>query len=293
MEQWKELRYNTEYLISNKGRIKRPSNRNKDFLMSTKHSSGYAMLVSIKLIDGTKKSFRVNKLVVEHFDKDYDWDKFDVVNLDGDNYNCSIDNLYIQLKTTYINRIYRVSKKAVRRRILNNYYKKCCTCKEYKLIHNFNWHSFYNNFRSDCIVCERRANTERMARWYKNKKKDPFFRLVFSFRHRTTQAIKQKGYTKKSKTKKMLGCEWEFLKEHLESQFTKGMTWDNYGEWHVDHIIPISMAATEEQLYKLSHYTNLQPLWGVENLAKNDKLPKDQIDKAKSLGLTIDYSKII
>jgi hypothetical protein len=50
------------------------------------------------------------------------------------------------------------------------------------------------------------------------------------------------------------------------------MNWDNYGDWHLDHIIPLCEAKTEEELFKLNHYTNLQPLWAEDNLKKNRKL---------------------
>lgn len=49
------------------------------------------------------------------------------------------------------------------------------------------------------------------------------------------------------------------------------MNWENYGEWHLDHIIPISYAKTIEDIYKLNHYTNLQPLWASENLSKGNR----------------------
>lgn len=46
------------------------------------------------------------------------------------------------------------------------------------------------------------------------------------------------------------------------------MTWDNYGDWHVDHVVPLCSADTEEKLYELCHYTNLQPLWAADNISK-------------------------
>jgi hypothetical protein len=72
----------------------------------------------------------------------------------------------------------------------------------------------------------------------------------------------------------MIGCTPQFLKEHLEKQFKDGMNWENYGlyGWHIDHIIPLSSAEDEDGVYKLCHYTNLQPLWAKENLSKGSKI---------------------
>ena len=60
--------------------------------------------------------------------------------------------------------------------------------------------------------------------------------------------------------------------EYLENLFTENMNWSNYGEWHIDHIMPLSPANTEEEIYNLCHYTNLQPLWGEDNLKKSNKI---------------------
>jgi hypothetical protein len=50
------------------------------------------------------------------------------------------------------------------------------------------------------------------------------------------------------------------------------MSWDNYGEWHIDHIIPLSFAKNEDEIMKLCHYTNLQPLNGIDNIRKSNKI---------------------
>ena len=64
---------------------------------------------------------------------------------------------------------------------------------------------------------------------------------------------------------------------YLESQFDKNMNWDNKGEWHVDHIIPLASAENENELTALCHFSNLQPLWENENLKKSDNYdPKDK-----------------
>ena len=67
-----------------------------------------------------------------------------------------------------------------------------------------------------------------------------------------------------------VGCSPAFLREHLERLFSDGMTWENQGEWHVDHIRPCASfdLSTEEEKKRCFHYTNLQPLWATDNLSK-------------------------
>lgn len=83
------------------------------------------------------------------------------------------------------------------------------------------------------------------------------------------------GREKSSSTFDYIGCTIEELWDHLESQFTEGMTRDNYGEWHVDHIKPIASfdfdSDLESELHKAWHYSNLQPLWAKDNLSKGKK----------------------
>jgi len=106
----------------------------------------------------------------------------------------------------------------------------------------------------------------------KKRKEDAIYRLKNNLRSRLYSAIKSKGYSKNTKTAGTLGCSWEFLKEYLEAQFVDGMSWDNYGEWHIDHIKPLALAETEEDVYNLNHYTNLQPLWAEDNMRKKDNI---------------------
>ena len=106
------------------------------------------------------------------------------------------------------------------------------------------------------------------------RKNDETFKVVEYIRNRIRHYIRINNITKKNKTFDIVGCTPEFLKEYIENQFKEGMTWDNYGfyGWHVDHIIPLSSAETEEELYKLCHYSNLQPLWAKDNLTKGSKI---------------------
>ena len=69
----------------------------------------------------------------------------------------------------------------------------------------------------------------------------------------------------------LVGLTAEDLKKYIESKFKEGMSWDNYGKWHLDHIKPLHHSENEEDLLKLNHYTTLQPLWAEDNLKKNRK----------------------
>ena len=109
------------------------------------------------------------------------------------------------------------------------------------------------------------------------KKTDPLFKLKCNTRALIYQSIKNKGYSKKSKTANILGCDYETFKAHLENQFTKGMSWSNQGEWHLDHIYPVSLARDEAHLIELNHYTNFQPLWAIDNLKKGNKIQEKQL----------------
>ena len=118
---------------------------------------------------------------------------------------------------------------------------------------------------------------------YVNKriKSDPLFRLNRNYRRSCHRALQSIGHKKNNRSLKLLGLEtWQELAKHLQSQFYdhpetgEEMTFDNHGYygWHIDHIIPISTATTEEEMIKLCHHTNLQPMWAEENRAKSNKI---------------------
>lgn len=109
---------------------------------------------------------------------------------------------------------------------------------------------------------------------YKSKRKkcDPLYKMKVNIRHRVRKAFKTKSWRKTFGSEFILGCNWITAHNHIESLFINGMTWDNHGEWHIDHIIPLASAKTEEELKLLCHYTNLQPLWAKDNLSKGSKI---------------------
>jgi hypothetical protein len=111
-------------------------------------------------------------------------------------------------------------------------------------------------------------------RYYNKNKKDINHRIRWSLRARINAAIKKN--TKSDNTINLIGCSIEFLRGYLESRFQIGMTWENYGfyGWHIDHIKPCaSFDLTDKEQQKICfHYTNLQPLWAIDNIKKRDKI---------------------
>jgi len=109
---------------------------------------------------------------------------------------------------------------------------------------------------------------------YARRRKRPYEQIASVVRARIHDVLKH--HYKSEKTEKLLGISIKELKIYLESKFTDGMTWGNYGfyGWHIDHIKPLSsfdLNNSEEQK-KAFHYTNLQPLWAKDNLHKHSKI---------------------
>ncbi len=109
-------------------------------------------------------------------------------------------------------------------------------------------------------------------------------RLAYNLRKRLQKALK--GNFKSGSAVEDLGCSISELKLYLENQFEPDMSWDNYGEWHIDHIHPLSGfdLSDPEQIRKACHYMNLQPLWARDNQSKGDKLPEEFIKARGNLG---------
>ena len=120
----------------------------------------------------------------------------------------------------------------------------------------------------------RQENKGYFNEYVKNKRKtDPLFRLRENIKNSIRCGIKLIDGYKSKRTEEILGCSFKELKQHIESQWEDWMTWDNYGlyngelnhGWDVDHIKPLSLCESEEDVYKLNHYTNLQPLCSYTN----------------------------
>jgi len=151
---------------------------------------------------------------------------------------------------------------------------RCIECERKKQ------NNYYHNLSAD----EKAKHIERTKQWIKNNpekrriyekkiRKQPKHRISRNIRKRLKDFLK----TKDNNFNKDIGCTRAELVAHIESQFQPGMTWENYGSgtkgdhsdsWHIDHIIPLSKFQGKSP----NHYTNLQPLWGLENIIKSNKI---------------------
>jgi hypothetical protein len=185
--------------------------------------------------------------------------------------------------------------------------KICCRCGEERSVTEFRKDSSKKDkLRPECKICLKTSEMifrnenpkemgERLKKFYEknpDKRKkyreryrsrkqerkkertetDPTYNLVNRMRCRLWKYLKIHKIYKNNSTFEIIGCTPSELKEHIEKQFIDDMNWDNKGNWHIDHIIPLSSAKTEVELMKLFHFSNLQPLWASDNIKKSNKI---------------------
>ena len=120
----------------------------------------------------------------------------------------------------------------------------------------------------------RKKHRKKLTQKFLNRRRtDPNFKILTLLRSRIGKVLK--GHNKYSATVELLGCTIEELWTHLENKFTEGMTRENHGKWHIDHIMPCASfdLTKPEQQAKCFHYTNLQPLWALDNTRKGKNVP--------------------
>lgn len=152
-------------------------------------------------------------------------------------------------------------------------HQTCFECKVEKPLSKYKLPScgFFKIMPTRCEECRRekgRVSSRKSKRLAKNKP-----RLRLSKRFREVMNSTKRGGT--PYLKDFIGCSTAFLRKHLESQFTKGMRWNNYGTmWQVDHILPVASFDhnDDDQARKCWHYSNLRPLCAIENGRKSDSI---------------------
>lgn len=114
---------------------------------------------------------------------------------------------------------------------------------------------------------------KRHSKYLKNRRQsDINFKIACNLRIRLSKALRRN--TKCGSAVKSLGCSIAQFKVHIENKWNCGMSWGNYGEWHLDHITPLSSfdLTNTQDFIKACHYSNYQPLWAHDNLSKNNKI---------------------
>lgn len=181
--------------------------------------------------------------------------------------------------------------------------KTCSKCKIKKNIQEFHKESCgLFGVRSDCKICRKLYKAknyqeskekfqQRNKKWFLDNKKErsiyeknrsqlPQRKIAANLRTRIKEALKDNYETS---LVKYIGCSIKKLKFYIESKWQSGMSWDNYGfyGWHIDHIKPFACfnLTNEQELYKVCHYTNLQPLWAKDNLKKGSKIFEVKINE--------------
>lgn len=135
-------------------------------------------------------------------------------------------------------------------------------------------------------LANREKHASRSKEWAKNNKQivrasnrnwdckqvetNPLYKAKKKLRSAINSAFKRIKQNKPSNTQILLGCTWEEAKAHFELLFQEGMSWENHGKWHIDHIRPVA-SFNEDELHLMNHITNLQPLWAKDNLQKSDE----------------------
>jgi hypothetical protein len=179
-----------------------------------------------------------------------------------------------------------------RSRSKDGYTSRCKNCiyeseKKYKKSYNKDWRlknkeailikeKEYRENNKEFLKSRRNDNKDKIKEkkriYYQNRRKnDSMYRLSHNLRNIIYKSCKSRKSS--FRTEKIIGCSFEDFKLHLECKFESWMTWENYGKyngeleygWDIDHIIPLCSAINEEELIKLNHFTNLQPLCSKVN----------------------------
>ena len=232
-----------------------------------KYNKTYYQKHRKKLLQQDKKYYQKNKLKILERNKKYRKNNKKYFKQYSEQYNKK--NNYKSQKKYY---------KQHRQEILKykkEYYEKhknhLKKARKIWLKNNPNYMSKYNK------IWERKNRKKITKNRIKRLQTDMNFRLRCYLSRNLRRTLKKQKQRKTSATLELLGCNIKFLKKYLENKFTKGMSWDNYGngknKWCIDHIKPLSSfdLSKKSKQRKCFHYSNLQPLWFIENCRKGNK----------------------
>lgn len=138
------------------------------------------------------------------------------------------------------------------------------------------WYASNKKQIRERIKAQRNDEKRAKERAYRRIKyaSDPVYAISCRLRSyiATSVAIFEKKGVSRPGAKIVLGCTFDEFNAHLEKQFLRGMSWDNRNDWHIDHIVPLSTASTQDEVLALFHYSNLRPMWANDNIKKSDQI---------------------
>ena len=144
-----------------------------------------------------------------------------------------------------------------------------------------NWYEQNKENRKEYLKEYREKNIDKIRKtkrdYERNRKaRDPLYKLISNFRTAIYQVLKESNIEKNKHYFDVLQYTPEELITHLENKFTDKMSWDNYGDWHVDHKLPITyfniQEMGDEEFMRCWSLDNLQPMWGFDNIFKSNKI---------------------
>lgn len=176
------------------------------------------------------------------------------------------------------------AKESVKSRVESGYFKELYKSSDLEQRKHSGKQRYANNKIKKIIsarkwVLENPEKRRTISRAYKQKKRMGSTAYVLATRlsARIRSILLDLKITKRKKSIDFLGCSVAEFRDYFQSKFVGGMSWERISEIHIDHVIPISTAKTEEDVIRLSHYTNLQPLWAIDNLKKGSKISPEMV----------------
>lgn len=247
----------TEYNLTKEGKHKYKCCKSCYSIKRKENSKRYHIDNRDKLNTKSKKYYQENKEILYEKHRLYISENIDSVKEYRKNYNEKNKEELFEKKKEY-----REENKEILRFKKKEKYKSL-TDEQKKLKNEKSRINYYNN---------KEQYRKNKNEYIKNRMlNEPLFKLTMNIRALIRNSIKRQFTEKSKKTQEILGCSFEEFKIHLESMFDDKMNWDNQGTyWHMDHIKPISLAIDKEEVYKLNHYTNFQPLYWKDNLKKSN-----------------------
>jgi len=217
-----------------------------------------------KLKEKRKKYYQTHKKQEKQYQKKYCQEHKKEISVRIKKYH----KIYYQTHKKEIRKYYEKHKEELLKKKREHYQKH----KEKILLQHTEYRKNHKEEAKQYRLKHRKERIKYGNQYDKNRRKiDINFRLAHYLRTRLNKVLKNN--TKLESALKLVGCSLEQLKKHLESKFVSGMSWANYGKWHIDHIKPCAKfdLRKKSEQRKCFRYTNLQPLWAKENLSKSDK----------------------